>query len=577
MMPDSILGMPVLVVDDEPTNTKLLAKVLAKAGYTSVVTTNDARQTVALFNQHRPGVILLDLNMPHLDGFTILEQLRAQCPTGTMPPVVVLTAQDDFASRLKALQGGARDFVTKPFNSTELLVRIENMLGLQLAEQERLRFYAHYDIVTGLPNRNYTLELLRDALNSRGKQQAATAVLVLGVQQFKRINQSFGYETGDELLRVIKARLQRVLAHSGAILGRLDGARFLIALPNVSMANNSLPERIQAILAETEPPVDLDGIEIHPTLHVGAAVYPDDAAGHVELLARAESALTQVQQQSEFPYAFSDLGTDARMREQLRLEAELHRALERKEFFLVYQPQFQLDNGRLRGVEALLRWRHPNRGVISPAAFIPLLEQTGLILEVGEWLLNEAFRQTKHWHDQGLTPPLRIAVNLSPRQFAGNDLVDQVRAALVGTGLCPTQVELEVTESLLVEDFPGTLQILEALEAMGIRIALDDFGTGYSALTYLHAFPFHALKIDKSFVSEIGRSAKSEALLAGIIALGKSLHLEVVAEGIETPEQRQHLQQLGCDIGQGFGLGRPQPPEAIYDLLLAANDQVPPG
>jgi len=568
MTKDVLLSMPILIVDDEPTNTKMLEKILTKAGYTAVIATNEAEQAIPLFERHRPSAILLDLNMPAMDGFTVLAELRKRY-ADSIPPVVVLTAQNDPESRLQALQGGARDFISKPFDRTELLLRIENMLTLQLAERERLHFYTHYDLVTGLPNRNHTVHLLQEVLPQNQRKGQSTAVLLLDLQQLKRINQSMGYEVGDSVLRIFRQRLHHCLAEAqNVVTGRVDGARFLVALPHVSSASKSLADDIQHILDSTQATIQVDGMEIRPTVNIGVAVYPEDAQTPTELLARAESALSRAQQQNDLPYAFCDQTTDASMREQLKLEADLHRAVERQEFFLVYQPQFNLQTGEVCAVEALLRWQHPSRGIVSPGEFIPLLEQTGLILPVGEWLMHEAFSQARRWQLAKLWP-IQMAINLSPRQFTGNDLLQQVHTALEATELAPEYIQMEITESLLVEDFPGTYQLLKTLEAMGIQIALDDFGTGYSALTYLHAFPFQYLKIDRSFIADIGHSPKSEALLQGIVALAKSLSLEVVAEGIENPEQSQYLQKLNCEIGQGFGLGRPQAATAITELLQA--------
>ncbi len=565
MASNLLFHMPILVVDDEPTNTKLLDRILSKAGYQSIIVTNDPCQTIPLFHQHQPGVILLDLNMPQMDGFSVLSELRTNSPD-TMPPVVVLTAQSDQASRLKALQGGARDFVTKPFDRTELLVRIENMLALKQAEQERVRFYAYFDSVTGLPNRTYSVEMMRDLLANSAQKKRAVAVLMLSLQQFKRINQSFGHENGDRLLKLCKERIQTVLTGKQVILGRMEGARFLIVIPGVDSECSHLTDHIQKMTDAVQVPAEINGIEIRPISRIGIALFPVDADNTNDLLARAEAALAIANQQTHHAYAFCNPGTDAKVREQLELEAELHRALERQEFFLVYQPQVELITGRICGVEALLRWRHPHRGVVAPDQFIPMLEDTGLIIPASEWIMREAFRQIVTWHSAGIEN-LRIAVNLSPRQFQSNNLIAQIRQAIAETGIETHWVELEVTESLLIEDFPGTRQLLDKLTALGIRIALDDFGTGYSALTYLHAFPFHALKIDRSFVSSIGGSPKSEALLRGIIQLAKSLQFEVIAEGIETDVQRRYLLDHDCETGQGFGFCRPMLPTDLEPIL----------
>lgn len=562
---DRLFGLPILVVDDEPTNTKLLERLLSKVGYRQIIVTNDSRQTLSLCEQHRPGLILLDLNMPELDGFAVLAQLHAAYPQDP-PPVVMLTAQSDQTSRLNALRGGARDFVTKPFDRTELLVRIENMLRLKLAEDERVRLGALLDPITGLPNRKRTEELLQERIDTRADRTQRLALALLEVQQFKRINQSFGYEGGDRVLCLLKERLLRTLSGHRSILGRAEGARFLIVLPDVPAQDAALADFFQAIMDRVQQPLELDGVEIRLSSHLGVALFPQDGDSAARLLAGAEVALAGASHNSDQGYAFFDHGTNQRVREQLELESELHRALEREEFFLVYQPQVVLPTGRIRGVEALLRWRHPLRGVISPAAFIPLLEETGLIVPVGKWLLHKAFAQAQAWQAAGI-PPLRMAVNLSPRQFQDKQLIEHIQQALAETGLSPEQVELEVTESLLVKDFPGTRQLLEAIGELGIQLALDDFGTGYSALTYLHAFPFQALKIDRSFIAAISTSGKSKNLLAGVIQLGKSLGLEAIAEGIEKAIQRDRLLELGCTLGQGFGFARPLPPAEIEPLL----------
>lgn len=570
MASNPLLSYCILVVDDEPTNTKVLDKILSKAGYASVVTTNDSREALALAERHRPGVVLLDLNMPHIDGFGVLEQLKTQL-AHECPPVVILTAQSDQASRLQALQGGARDFLTKPFDRAELLVRIENMLALRQAEEERLRFYSQYDNLTGLPNRDYSIRLLEDQLANRHDEPIA--VLLLALQRFDRVNQSLGHEAGDRFLCKFKDRILKMLPKNQTIVGRIEGSRFLIVLLGLDTGNlNSLADRLQSLLDDLHLPLHIDDTELRPTAHIGASLFPKDGRSARELLASADSALSRARAQADLAYAFADANTDAQVREQIQLEAELHRALEREEFFLVFQPQVSMTDGRIAGLEALLRWHHPSRGVVPPGQFIPLLEETGLIIPAGEWIIDQACAQARKWLD---TLPeqsaLRIAINLSPRQFQSNNLLELIKNALKCHNLPPHQLELEVTESLLIEDFPGTHQLLSQLDTMGVRIALDDFGTGYSALTYLQAFPFHAMKVDRSFVSTVGGSRKSEALLKTIVQIGKSLELEVIAEGIETKAQFDFLRQHGCDLAQGFGLARPQPVEDIHAMLLRGH------
>lgn len=570
MASNPLLSYTILVVDDEPTNTKVLDKILSKAGYTSVVATNDSREALALVQRHRPGVVLLDLNMPHLSGFDVLDHLKSEL-NDDCPPVVILTAQSDQPSRLQALQSGARDFLTKPFDRAELLVRIENMLALRQAEEERLRFYSQYDNLTGLPNRDYSIRLLEDNLTNR--QDEPIAVLLLALQRFSRINQSLGHEAGDRFLCAFKDRILKLFPQRQTIIGRLEGARFLIVMLGQEAVNlGNLADRLQHLLDDLYQPLQIDEVEFRPTAHIGASIFPKDGRSARELLASADSALTRARNQADLGYAFADASTDTQVREQIQLETELHRALEREEFFLVYQPQVALTDGRIVGVEALLRWNHPSRGVVPPDQFIPLLEETGLIIPAGEWILDQACAQARTWFDTlENQSALRIAINLSPRQFQSNNLLEQIKNAIKRYNIPPHQLELEVTESLLIEDFPGTHQLLTQLDTMGVRIALDDFGTGYSALTYLQAFPFHAMKVDRSFVSTVGGSRKSEALLRTIVQIGKSLELEVIAEGIETKAQFDFLRNHGCDLGQGFGLSRPQPVGELESLLTNSH------
>ncbi|WPL15991.1 Bacteriophytochrome cph2 [Thiorhodovibrio winogradskyi] len=570
MASNPLLSYTILVVDDEPTNTKVLDKILSKAGYTSVVATNDSRETLALVQRHRPGVVLLDLNMPHISGFGVLDQLRGELEDDC-PPVVILTAQSDQSSRLQALQSGARDFLTKPFDRAELLVRIENMLALRRAEEERLRFYSQYDNLTGLPNRDYSIRLLDDNLTNR--QDEPIAVLLLALQRFDRINQSLGHEAGDRFLCAFKDRILKMFPQRQTIIGRIEGARFLVVMLGLEAAHlGNLADRLQHLLDDLYLPLQIDDVEFRPAAHIGASIFPKDGRSARELLASADSALTRARNQADLAYAFADASTDAQVREQIQLETELHRALEREEFFLVFQPQVALTDGCIVGLEALLRWNHPSRGVVPPGQFIPLLEETGLIIPAGEWIIDQACAQARTWLD---TLPgqssLRIAINLSPRQFQSNNLLEQIKNAITRYSIPPQQLELEVTESLLIEDFPGTHQLLSQLDTIGVRIALDDFGTGYSALTYLQAFPFHAMKVDRSFVSTVGGSRKSEALLKTIVQIGKSLELEVIAEGIETKAQFDFLRKHDCDLGQGFGLARPQPVGEVEALLAKSH------
>ena len=438
------------------------------------------------------------------------------------------------------------------------------------AEQERLHYHANFDTVTGLPTRRYTLTLLADAIRRSQRGERPVAVVALTLPQVTRISQGFGEEMADHLFQKAVNSLRDALANHPHFIGIGERGRFLVVLEGLeekglrlSVFMQELLARMGAELAEESPDLRLDP-------RAGAALYPDDGADEETLVAQAEAALSRSLDSDGPAFHLADPAENERLRDQLALEADLHHALERAELFLVYQPQFDLASGAIVGSEALLRWQHPERGVISPAQFIPMLEETGLIDPVGEWLLREALGQAMAWSEGDL--PLPMAVNLSPRQFQSGRLLEQITDALAETGFPEQRLELEITESLLLASEDNIHQILATLQGMGIELALDDFGTGYSALSYLQAFPLTTLKIDRAFVAASSDSKQSEELLRGIVGLGRGLSMDVVAEGIETEAQRTFLRDLGCPRAQGFGLARPMTGPAFAELLAESRD-----
>jgi PAS domain S-box-containing protein/diguanylate cyclase (GGDEF)-like protein len=430
-------------------------------------------------------------------------------------------------------------------------------------EAERLHFYANFDALTGLPNRDHALELLEESIR-QCPQHRRVALMEIRLRSFRHIGPTYGQRTAEQVLRQVANRLRDLFRDEVSIRARLEGSRFLIGLEYEP--DPPLEERLQTIMDRLSEPFLADGQEFRLRPRMGVAECEQGSTSASDLLRQTESALARAADSADIPYAFADPATDEALRKRLDLETELHRAVSEGEFFLDYQPQFRLSDGRMTGVEALLRWRHPDRGIVSPADFIPLLEETGLILNVGRWVLDTAMAQAKAWNAAGL-PRLRMAVNLSPLQVRGGGLLPEIMQTLARTRLPEEQLELEITESLLIEDLAGTRRILDILQGMGIRLALDDFGSGFSALSYLHAFPFHTLKVDRTFVDAIGQSERSEGLLRSIVEMGQNLRMDVVAEGIETEAQAAYLRAHGCEIGQGFGLARPGPPEKIAALL----------
>jgi diguanylate cyclase (GGDEF)-like protein/PAS domain S-box-containing protein len=430
--------------------------------------------------------------------------------------------------------------------------------------EERIRFLAYYDSLTGLPNRQQFEEQLRAALATAARNNRIVAVLFLDLDHFKRINDTLGHTLGDALLQAIAGRLLACVRkeRTGAkgiedTVARLGGDEFIVALYDLDEQDDALrvAERVLAVVCE---PMRLDKHEIAITASVGISIYPHDGDDVGVLLKNADAAMYQAKEAGRNNYFLYDRTMNIATYDRLSLQAKLRRALERGDLTLDYQPQVATHSKETVGVEALLRWRDPVLGSIPPSRFIPIAEECGLILPMGDWVLKTACAQVRAWEDAGL-PALRVAVNLSSRQFRDRDLVSFVREALSASKLEPYRLELEITESMIMQDALHTRQTLEALKRMGVRLSIDDFGTGYSSLSYLRSFPIDTLKIDRTFVNDIGATPDNGAIVAAIIAMARSLKLGVIAEGVDTEEQLAFLELHGCKLAQGFLFCKPLP------------------
>ena len=431
--------------------------------------------------------------------------------------------------------------------------------------EQKLSEMASYDTLTGLPNRNLLNDRLVQSLAHARRSDGLMAVGFVDLDRFKIINDTLGHDAGDELLKEIARRLSDCLRSSDTV-ARQGGDEFVVVLNDLARPEDATIVA-QKLLDALSPPMTLNGREIVPGASLGFALYPQDGDNLQALLMSADKAMYAAKQAGRGQFRFFDPELNRAANDWLEVGAELHHALERGEFELHYQPKVDLRSGAITGVEALLRWRSPDMGLVPPNKFIPILEETGLILEVGEWVIARACRQARLWQEQGL-PPLRIAVNLSPRQFQQRDLAQRIRTIIDQPDFLPEYLELEITESMVMQHVERAIATLEELRQIGIHIAIDDFGTGYSSLAVLKRFPVDCLKVDRSFVRDIPDDVDDMAITRAVILLAHSLDLSVVAEGVETEAQREFLVDCGCDEMQGFLFSRPLPAKELAERVL---------
>jgi len=485
---------------------------------------------------------------------------KSQIERGVDTPVVIAAKKKDLSPLYLEYRVRSCTFNGDP----AFVIDIHDITERRKAE-EALRHRAYWDFVTELPNRYLFFERLKSALEVAGQTGGKVALLYIDLDRFKMINDTLGHATGDQLLRVVSKRLSHAVRREDTV-ARLGGDEFSVVLQDTQELED-IPGVARKILDSLLAPIHLQKNELHISASIGISLFPDDAPTAEKLVQRADVAMYHAKEKGRNAFCFYQDAMDAGGVDKLDLQNSLYRAVERGEFYLLYQPQIDMESGRVVGLEALLRWDHPVRGPISPTEFIPLTEETGLIIMLGQWVLKKACAQNKAWQDMGLSP-VRMAVNLSAVQFIKHTLPFLIDKILKETGLDPKYLELEITEGIAMRDPAFTLATLrEMTEIFKLRIALDDFGVAYSSLGYLKHFPLHCLKIDKSFIGGIGQGTKDDAIVRGIIVLAKSMGMEVVAEGVETEEQMRFLKANGCTTCQGFLFAEPLRAEEIEALL----------
>ena len=568
----------VLVVDDDAGARLLIGTALEMAGF-RVTTAADGQSALEELHAQSFDCVILDVVMPGMSGFDVCGALRT-LPASRHVPVLMQTSLDDVASVNRAYDVGATDFSSKGINPMLLAQRVKFLVRAkqtqdQLRESEaRVRYLAYYDPLTALPNRQRLLQVLEQHIAWAVLQQRGIAVLMLDVDNFSRINDTQGQAVGDSLLKEIAARLQVCLRdnHQGSEpaegsagvddikdwVARTGADEFALALPGVSTADAAqrIARQIQLTL---ERPFAYVQQEISLSASIGISVFPADAGDGEALIKNADAAMHHAKKIGQGGVEIFKKSISTRAARHLSLEADLRKAVERQEFTLFYQPRLGLADLRLEAVEALLRWSHPQRGFVPPDEFIPLAEQSGLIVEIGDWVLREACAQARRWHDAGV-PQRQVAVNVSGVQFRDGSLVRRVSSAIDAAGIDSHMIELEFTEGALIEYSSAVSKAVKSLKDLGVATALDDFGTGYSSMSYLRHFPIDTLKIDRVFVRDIASKNSGNApLVDAIIAMAKSLRLATVAEGVETEAQWHYLRDRQANQVQGFLFCRPLP------------------
>lgn len=560
----------LLLIEDNPGDARLLREMLAEAKAPFemewVQTLSSGMERLANGNI---DLVVLDLHLPDSQGLETFTELHGRVPE---VPVVVMSGLADENVAMEALKKGAQDYFIKGQVDSDLLAR---SLQFALARyklqsqvlrraEETIHHLAYYDPLTSLPNRVLLMDRLNMALACARRNKETLAVLFLDLDRFKVINDTLGHSTGDELLKVIAERLRSSVRESDAV-ARLGGDEFVLLLPGIKDTENTVKISYK-ILQLVRQPMRIGLQELNITTSIGIALYPNDGEDGDTLLKNADAAMYHAKEQGRNNYQVFTQVVYRKVHEQLVIESNVLRGLEREEFVLYYQPQVDLNTLRIVGMEALIRWQHPERGLLSPSEFIPLLERNGQIVPVGEWVLRATCAQSKAWQEAGFSS-IRMAVNLSAIQIRQRNLVEVMRLLLKENGINPSYLELEVTESAIMEDVENSIYMLDKLRGLGISIALDDFGTGYSSLSYLRRFSINTLKIDASFVHDIPLHADDITLVTTIIIMAKSLKLKTIAEGVETIEQLEFLNSLKCDEVQGYFFSPPVPAEEAAKLL----------
>lgn len=559
----------IVVADDDPISRRLIERSLTKWGY-DVIVACDGEEALKVFNYTDAArIAILDWMMPKVDGIEVCRQIRRR----TSQPyvyIILLTAKTQREDLLQGLEVGADDYITKPFDANELKARLRvacRIIDLQeelLSMQKELRVQATHDFLTGLPNRLLFSDRLSQKIAAARRNHGSVGVMFLDVDRFKVVNDALGHSFGDILLKQVAERLASRIRESDTV-ARSGGDEFTFILSDIKTPTDATAAA-QRIIDSFSVPFEINSHQIYVTASIGISIYPQHGEDVETLVKNADSAMYHAKSLGGNRYQMCNETVSMLPAVQMKMENELRQAIEKGQLVLAYQPRVDLKTGAVLGAEALIRWQHPELGLLFPDRFVPLAEETGLIVPIGEWVLKEACKQNKQWQEMGL-PPIEMTVNVSPKQVQQANFLEVVKSALDESGLDPQYLGLEITETVLMSTDDSTIKLMNELREMNVRVSIDDFGKGNSSLNYLTQLPTDAIKIDESFIRNVVADPDAAAITGAVIAMAHSLKLRVVAEGIETLDQLEFLRSLNCDEIQGYFVSRPVEPESLAHIL----------
>jgi diguanylate cyclase (GGDEF)-like protein len=553
---------PVVVLADDDPSIRLMIRHVLESEEFDIVEAADGIEALKAVEKHHPALVLLDAVMPGIDGFTTCKQIKDKGHTDV--PVMMITGLDDDASVERAYDVGAIDFITKPIKWAVLKHRVKSVVSTVVAER-KVELLAYRDTLTSLPNRLLFADRLEHSIDRSARHRESLALLLIDMDDFKLVNDSFGHDAGDKLIKAVGDLLSRSLRRADTV-ARLGGDEFAVIVESIDGVDDaiSIADNLSTIL---EHNVRLDEQETFTGASIGIALYPDDGEDARTLLKNADTALFRAKENGRHCFQFYKPEMSVNAMERLELENSMRKALDEDQFVVFYQPTIDIHKNEIVGVEALLRWDHPDKGIIQPDDFIPLAEDCGLIVPIGEKLIRIVAKQLRAWKDEGIEEQ-NVSINIAPRQFRDMDILALFKEVIHANELEYTNFTIEVTESALINNTGEVETVLNTLSGMGMTVALDDFGTGFASLAYLKDYPVDVVKIDRMYIDGTPDSREDTAIVEAIAGLTRGLRLRLLAEGIENERQLQMLKGLGCQLAQGYYWSKALPADQYEQFYL---------